>query len=301
MNFSTALFRLFKVLLLTGVIFALFATVYPLVGVGQDLPEVPADQGQAALILLGCCFLQATMLSLFILRSRWTGWRLIMAVFTIMSLTAAILSQMDSLWFLPQMSRVLIGKLILATGIQAALFSFIAVWVLGRGRLDTTQTPLVNPIHRSPRSWVLTFLALAVLHVILYFTCGYYIAWKSPELVQFYGGNDPGSFYLQLLSIVRGDPFLFPFQILRGLIWGLVVVLLAGSLRGSRLSAALISTFVLISLFSILLLIPNPLMPEGVRLAHLVETVVSRGLFGFIAVWFLRSSAQLPSDQTNFA
>ena len=263
MNIPTLAFRLFKVILLTAVMFVLFAIVYPLVGVGQALPEPAPDQGQAALILLACCLFQTTMLSWFILGSRLAGWRLILTVFTVMFLTGAILPQMDSLWFLPHMSRVLIGKLILATGIQAALFSVVAVWVMGRGRHDVIQLSSVNPIHRSPRAWVLTFLALAVLHVFLYFTCGYYIAWKSPELVQFYGGNDPGSFYLQLLSIVRDDPMLFPFQILRGLLWGLVAVLLAGSLSSSRLSAALISTFVLISLFAILLLLPNPLMPDG--------------------------------------
>lgn len=301
MSFSRILFNLFKVLLLTGVAYALFIIVYPLVGVGQDLPEVPADQGRTAVILLGCCFMQATMLSLFILRSRWSGWRLILTVFTVMILTSAILSQMDSLWYLPDMSRVLIGKIILANGIQAAVLSLVAVWVLGRGRKDTGQIQSVNPIHRSSRAWTLAFLSLAALHVFLYFTCGYYIAWKSPELAQFYGGSDPGSYYLQLLSLVRDDPLTFPFQFLRGLLWGLVAVLLAGSLRGSRLSAALISALLLISLFSILLLLPNPLMPEAVRLAHLAETIVSRGLFAFLAVWFLRAGKQRKGTQAAFA
>ena len=299
MKIPTLASRLFKVILLTAVMFVLFAVVYPLIGVGQDLPEPAADQGQAALILLVCCLFQATMLSWFILGSRLAGWRLILTVFTVMFLTGAVLPQMDSLWFLPQMSRVLISKLILAGGIQAAVFSVVAVWGLGRGRHYEIQIASANPIHRSPRVWVLTFLALALLHVFLYFTCGYYIAWKSPVLVQFYGGSDPGSFLLQLLSIVRDDPLLFPFQILRGLLWGLVVVLLAGSLGGSRLSAALIATFVLISLFSVLLLLPNPLMPEAVRLAHLVETIVSRGFFGFLAVWFLRPGLQLPGTLPN--
>jgi len=289
MKNSNAILNLFKVILLTGVLFVLFATIYPLVGVGQDLPEPHGDPTQAALILLACCFLQVVCVSLLVLRSRWSGWRLISAIFIIWVLGSTILGQMDSLWFMSQISLVFVGKLVLATSLQAALFSIIVVWVLGHGRQAKSETRLMSLIHRSGREWLRVFLTLALLHIVLYFTCGYYIAWQSPELRQFYGGSDPGSFYLQMLSLVKSDPWLFPFQLLRGLIWGLVVVLLSAALVGSRLSAALISTFVVVALFSAMLALPNPLMPEAVRHAHLLETVVSRGLFAFLSVWYLRT------------
>jgi hypothetical protein len=42
-------------------------------------------------------------------------------------------------------------------------------------------------------------------------------------------------------------------------------------------------------LFALPLVIPNPMMPEAVRQAHLLETVLSRGLYGFVGVWILGS------------
>jgi hypothetical protein len=46
---------------------------------------------------------------------------------------------------------------------------------------------------------------------------------------------------------------------------------------------------VFVALFALPLVIPNPIMPDAVRQAHLLETVVSRGLYGFVAVWILGS------------
>lgn len=43
-------------------------------------------------------------------------------------------------------------------------------------------------------------------------------------------------------------------------------------------------------LFSVVmaqLLMPNPYMPEAVRMAHLIETASSNFIFGWIVVWLL--------------
>jgi hypothetical protein len=214
-------------------------------------------------------------------------------MFTVMVMGTAILSHIDSLFFLRDMSRALIGKMALASTLLAASFSTIAVWVLGRGRKAASQPPPSEVEHHSKGQWTLIILGLAVLHIVLYFVFGYYVAWKSPELRAFYGGEDPGSFWLQMVSVARGTPMLIPIQVLRGVLWGLLTVILASSLTGSRWSAALITTALFIVLFCLPLVFPNPFMPDAVRQAHLIETVLSRGLYGFIAVWFLRSPLHL--------
>jgi len=48
-----------------------------------------------------------------------------------------------------------------------------------------------------------------------------------------------------------------------------------------------ITAGVLVALFALPLAIPNPLMPEAVREVHLLETVLSRGLYAIVAIWFL--------------
>jgi len=45
------------------------------------------------------------------------------------------------------------------------------------------------------------------------------------------------------------------------------------------------------------LLLPNPLMPQEVRMVHLLETATSNFLFGWFVVWVLRGWRQSGSAQ----
>ena len=316
-SFTRLLVTGLKILLLTVVMFVLFSTVYTVVGVVDDpalaakaaetADAAPADQGQeaatppasasptqaeqarTAMIIVGVCFLQTVALSFAILRSRWAGWKLILAMFTVMVLGTAILSHIDSLFFLQDLSRTLIGKLALASTLMAAAFSPIAVWVLGRFRVGASEDSSSELEQHSTSQWAWILVGLTVLHIVLYFVFGYYVAWKSPELRAFYGGEDPGSFWLQMVSVVQGTPWLIPIQVLRGALWGLLAIILASSLTGSRWSAALITAAIIVTVFALPLMFPNPFMPDAVRQAHLIETVLSRGLYGFLAVWILRT------------
>ncbi len=302
-----------KILLLTAVMFVLFSTIYTITGVANDpsltvqadaaddaataadaaavAPPASASQAEqagTAMILVGICLLQTVALSLAILRSRWAGWKLILAMFTVMWLGAAILPHIDSLFFLQNMSRTLIVKLVLASTLLSASFSAIAVWVLGKRRDGAPAAPSEIE-HHSRNQWILMVAILTVLHIFLYFFFGYYVAWKSPELRAFYGGEDPGSFWLQMVSVVQGTPWLIPIQVLRGALWALMAVILASSLTGSRWSAACLTAAIMVMVFVLPLALPNPLMPDAVRQAHLIETALSRGLYGFLAVWLLRT------------
>lgn len=290
MNIPSPIVNVLKVLLLTVVMFVLFAVIYPMVGVGDDLPEPPGDPARAGMILLACCLIQALVLAVLILRSRRSGLRLVLSIAVVWVLGGAVLSQMDTLWFMPETGLEFVLKILVATTLMAVIFSLIAVWLLGRWKGANEPVP-ANTVPMA--TWVKALVVLAVLHIVLYFTCGYYIAWQSEELRAFYQGEDPGSFFAQMASLLEGDPWLFAFQFLRGLIWAFVAILLSAMLAGSRSGAALISAMVVIALFSLMLALPNPMMPDAVRHAHLIETIVSRGLFAVIAVWYLRSPSQL--------
>lgn len=325
MSQKSSFFRLvatgFKVLLLTGIMFVLFSTAYTVAGVSSDpsltsqtteaveadpaaptqeltsgpesTPASPADQSRTALILLGVCFLQSVTLSVVILHSRWTGWKLYLALFTVMFLGMGIVSHIDSLFFLRDLSRQFIGKMVLASLLLAASFPAIAIWILGRARSDVSAPPTPAVEHPSLSRWAVILLVLTLLHVVLYFVFGYYVAWQSPELRAFYGGEDPGSFWLQMADVVQGSPLLIPVQMVRGILWSLMAIVLVYALEGSRWSAAAITAAVFVGLFAVPLALPNPIMPDAVRQAHLIETILSRGLYGFLAVWFLRSSLQV--------
>ncbi|MCE7982921.1 MAG: hypothetical protein DYG89_17190 [Caldilinea sp. CFX5] len=44
---------------------------------------------------------------------------------------------------------------------------------------------------------------------MLFFAFGYYAAWQSPAVRAFYGETDPGSFLLQMRTIIAGAFFLW--------------------------------------------------------------------------------------------
>ena len=306
-----------KLVFLTVVMFAVISTAMTITGVADDpmisgraavkadgsdgggaapgvappdsAASAAADQGRTAVIFLVVCLLQTVALSCVILRSRWRGWRLVLAVFTVMVVVTAILSHIDTLFFLRDLSPGLIARLALASTLAAGVFAPVAVWVLGRFRAATGARASAGFASWPAQRWLAILLGLAVLHIVLYFVLGYYVVWQSPEALAFYDGEDPGSFWLQMVSVARDTPGLLPVQLVRGLLWGLMALLLANSLSGTRWSAALITASVFVALFALPLAIPNPFMPEAVRQAHLVETVLSRALYGFVAVWFLRS------------
>jgi hypothetical protein len=167
----------------------------------------------------------------------------------------------------------------------AAVFSPVAVLVLGKWTSGTATSATLG--HREPTSagewaWKTAFAGLVFLS--LYYLFGYFVAWKNPLVRDFYGGTDPGTFFAQMRSVVESTPWMLPFQFVRGLLWVALAVLVIRVMRGSWWQVAL-AVSLLFTVPSIYLLFPNPMMPDAVRIAHLVETAPYQFLFGWFVVW----------------
>jgi hypothetical protein len=87
--------------------------------------------------LLAVCFLDTLVLAYIILRSRWTGWRLIATVFFVFYGVMTFISQIESMVFHILPSGVL-PRLFLMGVLVAAPFSLLAVLILGKGKADTS-------------------------------------------------------------------------------------------------------------------------------------------------------------------
>lgn len=129
---------------------------------------------------------------------------------------------------------------------------------------------------------------IVVAYVVIYFTFGYFIAWKNEAVVAYYGGNDPGSFITHIGNVMRTEPQLFLLQVVRALLWTAFALPVIRMMKGKWWEAGL-AVALLFAMTSSQLLIPNPLMPPEVRMAHLVETVTSNFLFGWLVVIVLLS------------
>jgi hypothetical protein len=135
--------------------------------------------------------------------------------------------------------------------------------------------------------WIVKLSLIVVTYLVLYFTFGYFIAWKNEAVRSYYGGNDPGSFITHLANLLRDEPFLYVLQAVRALLWAALAVPIIRMMKGRWWEAGL-AVALLFAIITAQLLIPNPLMPAEVRMAHLVETASSNFLFGWLLVLILR-------------
>ncbi len=118
---------------------------------------------------------------------------------------------------------------------------------------------------------------------------GYYVAWQFEELRVFYSGSpEKLSFWGQMANNLR-NPVFIPFQIGRGILFGIFVLPLVSMLSKSKTICITGICLVYVST-AVLLILPNPLFPNTVRLAHLVEMLSSMLLFGIIAGHILWNS-----------
>lgn len=241
--------------------------------------------------LLAIALVSVGLVAALILTSRWSGWKLAIGLAVAWYGAVTFLTQIETWYFLTSLSvdpRLL--PALFAMGIPTA-FVFVpaAVWILGRGGRHSEGPPPERRVGGEAGVWIGRLAVTAVIYVVLYWTAGYFIAWQNPELRAFYGS--PGAalpFLAHTAQTLRSDPWLLPFQLLRGVLWALCALPV---ILGSRLNVG--RTAVLVGLLfsvpqNVAHLIANPLMPvASVRLSHMIETALSNFVFGLLVTWLL--------------
>jgi len=230
-----------------------------------------------------------------ILRSRWTGWRLAAAVCFVFYGVTTFMPQIESAVFLTRLPPGMLPRLFLMGALIAAPFSVLAVLILGKRKAETVDPEPNSRLVMPASEWAWKLAVIAVAYVILYFTFGYFIAWRNPAVREYYGGIDPGSFVAQMGTVLRNTPWLVPFQILRSMFWVALALPVIRMMKGQWPETALAIGLLFSVVMNAQLLLPNPYMPEPVRMAHLVETASSNLLFGFFVGWLLTATPR--SDQ----
>ena len=234
-----------------------------------------------------------------ILTSHWNGWRLAVSLALVYYGAVTFMTQIETWYFLSSFTvdSQLLPRLFLMGIPTAFLFIPLGVWVLGKGQATEDISPnlaLVMPV----KQWIWKLSSIAVVYLVLYWGAGYFIAWQNPELRAFYG--QPGEalpFFMHIANTLRHEPALFPFQILRSLLWVLCALPI---IRGSRVSpwwTALLVGLLFSLPQNIGHIIANPLLPiASVRLSHMIETASSTLIFGIIVVWLLHRKHQSLGD-----
>ena len=274
--------RFLVLLILYFILFAVIsATILP--RIQQSSADYEPLSALSALLLMS--LLNTALLTYITVRSRWSGWKLIVTLAVVFFGVATVMPQIETAVFVRTLPAGFLSRLFLAGFLFSFLYAPLLVLLAGNRRQSEFTAPKVK-VNSSQA--VIKFTIAAFIYVILYFTFGYFIAWQSPALRAYYGGGNSNGFLMQLNETWRATPWLFPFQFLRGLLWSLLTLPVIRMLRGQRLEKAVV-VGLLFAVVTSQLLLPNPLMPYEVRMRHLVETASSNFLFGCIVVWLLNS------------
>jgi len=278
-SFATLILR---IVALTGLYFVVFSTVSAIL-IPTTQPPTAGSELNVVTALLIVSLLNTIVLSYVILRSRASGWLLFASLFIVFFGVSTFMSQIETAIFVTWLPGGLLLRIVLSGLLVSLIFSCLAVLVLGKWRTREKFEP--SRLNLTKSQWALRLIVLAALYVIIYFTFGYFLAWRNPAVRAFYHGSDDlTNFFTQIKSVFTDTPWLPPFQFVRGVFWTLLALPVIRMMKGQWWEAGIAVALCFGVLMSSLLLIPNPLMPKEVRLAHLWETASSNFLFGWMVV-----------------
>jgi hypothetical protein len=279
---KTPLSLVLRVLALAGVVFA----VLHLAGVVAEALFPPPDprfahsltaSPNATLAWVAISLLYAMVLAYPVVRSRWTGWRLALASFTAFYGIATFLVWIEVAVFMPHVvSMGMILWVLAVDGIAAAIIAPLTVVLFGKWRRGATEEAENRRLVMSRGRWTWKLAVVVVTYVFLYIVFGALVAWRNPAVQDFYSGAEMPS-AATILSL----------QLFRALIWAAVALPVIRMMKGPWWETSLAVGLQFAVLMNAGLLAPNPLMPEAVRMTHLVETASSNFIFGWFMVWLL--------------
>src|SRR5258705_6514281 len=203
-----------RLVALTIVYFVCFATVSGALlaptADQSDTTTQAAQAGAALAALLAVSVLNAAVLAYVIIRSRWAGWKLILTIFFVFYGVTTFMPQIETAFFLTRLPPGMLPRLFLAGAIIAAIFSPLAVLILGKRKPDRVKNESHLRLNMPFGAWVGKLFLIVIAYVVIYFTFCYFIAWKSAAVRAYYGGHDPGSLLVQISSVIRETPWLIP-------------------------------------------------------------------------------------------
>lgn len=270
----------------------------------------PAQAGAALLGILIVAFVDVLVLVGIIKLSRWAGLALVSGLAFSYFGVKTFLGQIEALAFLTPMAQDLGGGTIpmiampleliagmFVVGIALALILVpLAVRLFGKAQAGAGETRPRWVPSMGLAQWAGKLLAVIVVYELLYFGFGYYVAWQSPAVLEFYQGSDPGAFLAQMQNVARFTPLLIPFQALRALLWAAFALPVIMMLRHQPWIGALVTAIFLIIPMNIQHIIPNAFMPAEVRMVHFIETASSNFILGAFLFWILHRGHRSLAD-----
>ena len=261
-------------------------------------PRVQAAPSSLVIPFLALSVCVGSVVSYLILRSSGHGWRLAGAMFVSTYGISTVVSQIESIVFLSsKLPHGVVWAIFVQGAIATALFAPLAVLVLGKWRaaVPVDVPPAPERMHIASAAWRLALLVIAFVFLYMFF--GYYVAWQNPEVRRYYGGPEWPSFFAALKGNWLNSHWIYPLASFRALLYVAFVFPLIRMLRVARWESA-IATALFLSVWTTMLLLPNPLMPASVARSHFWETLGFSLIFGTLLGWLLNNPSSAIAKST---
>jgi hypothetical protein len=227
-------------------------------------------------------FAVALVIAYMIIRSNWFGLKLALGIFVAFYGLMTVVTQIETLVFLRnQVASGVLNRIFLSGLITAGIFAPLSVLIMGRAKQQQLMLVLNPHLEMELPEWLWKIIIIGLCYVVLYAVFGYFVAWKSPAVQAYYGGHDSGNFLSHLAGQWARSPGFFLLQFGRGMLWMLFALPVIRMHKGGRWEVGL-TVALLFAVWSLQLLMPNPLMPSEVARVHLIETASSNFIFGWI-------------------
>jgi hypothetical protein len=258
-------------------------TIFP-----SNLMDQASESDNNVWLFLLVCSLNTLIILYFIYNARYKGWKLAGILFFVTFGIQYFMSQIETIWFNDSLKLSMNGILAIVSGgaIMALLFSPTSAWLTGNFRpFDQSLSGKVKwDLLRYAKQIVLLSV---IVWPLIYFLAGYLIAWQFTDVRMFYSGTGEIASFGSIMkdNFISG---LYFFQIFRGFMWILIGLLVLMATEGSWINKGTILGLLFAILGSSGLLLPNPVMPFMVRMAHFIETFPSSFIWGLIIAWSFR-------------
>ncbi len=280
-------FRFVLLVIVTTIAFLVVSSILPY---SEGFKAATRNGNPFAIVYVLITVAWICLASTFIVKnSRWKASRLIPALMFSLFFVYSFMAQIETFFFssaFQVLTKTDIFLIMIANGVIIFAGVPLTVILFRKERRTETDTRDKSLAAFSFSELIIKLSLIGFIYMIIYFGFGYYVAWQVKDLRIFYSGHpEDNGFISVLVNNFHQNPVIYPFQFVRGVLFGLFVLPLAGMFKGQP-RVLLISLILVFLSLGISLIIPNFLFPDTVRWAHFAEMTSSMFVFAII-VWFV--------------
>jgi len=268
---------MFLKLLLSVIIYTVaFTIANAVMPYSQVFKELSASGNPMSLFfLLGIAALVCFTIYFIIRHSHFNGKKLFLNLVFVLFFVQLFLAQIETLLFghaFPALTKLDVVLIMLA-GLLPLLVT-VPLMI----KFFQNKDAVIEKMEINIKSFLIKLVVIGIIYACVYMLFGYFVAWQFRELRIFYSGSSEKlGFWKHLFN---NDPVIFPFQILRGMLFAIFVMPLKNMISNKK--AFIASICLVYSYLGYVFILPNVLFPDMVRVGHLLEMTSSMLLFGII-------------------